>query len=97
MLRATVKLVSASNDDFNIISSTNLNFSPGNTEQTIAITTTGDSFIEGNEVFQVILSTSNPDVQIGDGITTITILDDDGKCIWQHGCAIKLRINICIV
>ncbi|XP_028399458.1 uncharacterized protein LOC114522881 [Dendronephthya gigantea] len=74
---ATVVLVSASNDDFDVISSTNLNFSPGDAQETIAITTDGDVFIEGNEVFQVILSTSSPNVQVDDGVTTITILDDD--------------------
>ena len=41
-----------------------------------------DTLIEGDEVFSVVLSTTNSNVQINDGVTTVTILDDDSK--YEH-------------
>lgn len=58
---------------------TDLTFSPGNTVQNIAISLVQDTLIEGDEVFSVILSTTDLNVQINDGITTVTIQDDDSK------------------
>ena len=86
LFRATISLATASNADFNILSSTELNFSPGYTDETIAIATYDDSVIEADEVFVVILSTTSPSVQIdkAKGITTITINDNDGKSSVLH-------------
>lgn len=80
--RASVVTNSASGADYNVISPndlTALTFSPGNTVQNIAISLVQDTLIEGDEVFSVILSTTNSNVQISDGVTTVTILDDDGE------------------
>ena len=41
-----------------------------------------DTLIEGDEVFSVVLSTTNSNVQINDAVTTVTILDDDSK--YEH-------------
>ena len=81
--RATVSVTNASDADFSVLSSTDLNFGPGNTEETIAIATNDDSIAEDNEIFMVTLSTTNPNVQIDKfkGVTTVTIRDKDGKCI----------------
>jgi hypothetical protein len=43
-----------------------------------------DSLIESDEVFRVNLSTTSSNVEINGGITTVTILDNDGKCV-LHG------------
>ncbi|CAB4021986.1 Hypothetical predicted protein, partial [Paramuricea clavata] len=77
---ATVSLATASDADFDVLSSTELNFSPGNTDETITIATKDDSVIEADEVFVVTLSTTSPSVQIDKvkGVTTITINDNDG-------------------
>ncbi len=64
-----------------MISSTDLTFSPGDTSETIVINTVQDAFIESDEMFHVILSTTNPNVRIDDGVTTVTIVDDDSKCL----------------
>ena len=80
--RATVTLARASDEDFDALPSTVLNFSPGNTEETIVISTKDDSFIEGDEFIVVTLSTTSPNVQIDKdkGVTSININDNDGKC-----------------
>ena len=77
--RATVTLQSASNGDFTVLSSTDLTFSPGDTLESILISTMQDALIESDEVFFVILSTSSSNVRIDDGITTVTIVDNDSK------------------
>lgn len=80
----TISLESASNKDVNVTSSIDLNFSSFNTEESIAISTVEDLLIESDEVFRVNLSTSSSNVEINGGITTVTILDNDGKCV-LHG------------
>ena len=45
------------------------------------IETIDDSIKEENEVFVATLSTTNRNVQIEKGVTTITITDNDGECI----------------
>ncbi|CAB4005231.1 MAM and LDL-receptor class A domain-containing 1-like, partial [Paramuricea clavata] len=76
---ATVSPASASDADFNVLSSTELSFRPGVTKDTIAIATEDDSITEDEEVFVVTLSTTNPSVQIdkAKGVTTVTIKDND--------------------
>ena len=80
--RATVTLTNASDADFIALSSTDLNFGPGNTDETIAIAINDDSIDEDDEIFVVTLSTTSQNVQIDKlkGVTTITIQDNDGKC-----------------
>ena len=59
-----------------------MTFSPGNTVQNIVMSLVQDTLIEGDEVFSVVLSTTNSNVQINDAVTTVTILDDDSK--YEH-------------
>ena len=51
--RATVSRTNASDAVFRILSSTDLNFGPGNNDDTIVIATNDDSIIEADEVFVV--------------------------------------------
>ncbi|CAB4028111.1 Hypothetical predicted protein, partial [Paramuricea clavata] len=76
---ATVLFASASDADFNALPLPGLNFSPGNTDETITIATTDDSIIEPDEVFVVTLSTTSLNVQIDKvkGVIIITINDND--------------------
>ena len=78
--RATVSLANASDEDFSLLSSTDLYFGAGNTEETIAIATYDDSIAEDDEIFMVTLSTTSPNVQIDKfkGVTTVTIQDNNG-------------------
>ena len=62
-----------------MLSTADLTFSPGDTTETIFITTVQDTLIESDEVFLVTLSTTSSNVQIDDGTTTVTIVDDDSK------------------
>lgn len=77
--RATVSSDSTSGADFNVLSSTELSFSPGDTEKNIVIQTVNDELIETDETFFVNLSTTSQVVQINERVTTITITDNDGK------------------
>ena len=82
---ATIVTTSASSGDYNVISPndlTDLTFSPGNTAQSIIMSLVQDTLIEGDEVFTVVLSTTNSNVQINDAATTVTILNDDSK--YEH-------------
>ncbi len=38
-----------------------------------------DSALEGNQTFTVTLTTSDPDVMLGNGMTAITIIDNDSQ------------------
>jgi hypothetical protein len=99
LFRATVSLATASDADFNVLSSTELNFNPGNTDETIAIVTKDDSVIEADEVFVVTLSTTSPSVKIDKvkGVTTITINDNDGKCSVPHVTFLPALKLICCI
>ena len=82
---ATIVTISASSGDYNVISPndlTDLTFSPGNTVQNIVMSLVQDTLIEGDEVFSVVLSTTNSNVQINDAVTTVTILDENSK--YEH-------------
>jgi hypothetical protein len=83
LFRVTVLLVSASDADFDALPLPDLNFGPGNTDETIAIATKDDSIIEPDEFFVVILSTTSSNVQIDKvkGVIFITINDNNGKCV----------------
>jgi hypothetical protein len=40
-----------------------------------------DGALEGNETFTLTLTTSDPDVMLGNDVTTITIIDDEGRIV----------------
>ena len=67
-----------------MLSTADLTFSPGDTTETIFITTVHDPLIESDEVFLITLSTGSSNVQIDDGTTTVTIVDDDSKYTCIH-------------
>ena len=54
-----------------------LTFAPGVTQQNILVEITGDSIVEGNETFTVILSDPSEGASILDGSATGTIANDD--------------------
>ena len=56
-----------------------LTFAPGVTQQNILVAVTGDSVVEGNETFTVILSDPSAGASILDGTATATIVDDDAS------------------
>ena len=53
-------------------------FEAGSTRATGNVQITEDSEIEGSEIFTAVLSSSEPNVMIGDGTASVTILDNDG-------------------
>ena len=58
----------------------NIIFSPGMTgPQCQSVSITNDSILENDEVFVVVLSTTDQDVILNPSITSVTILDDDGN------------------
>jgi hypothetical protein len=71
--------------DFINTTSTSLDFAvgsmPGDTH-CINVSITDDSALEGDETFSValMLTTSDPNVTLGNDTTAVTITDDDGKC-----------------
>ena len=50
----------------------------GSTRAAVRVPILDDSSIENNEIFTGVLSSSEPNVAIGDETATVTILDDDG-------------------
>lgn len=47
--------------------------------QCINITITDDSILENAEIFAIVLETSEPHVMLGNNISFISIVDNDGK------------------
>ena len=67
--------------DFTLpIDSTMIIFESGvtNNTQCVDISIMNDNSLESSEFFSVILSSSDPDVDIDNGVATIVIIDDDG-------------------
>ena len=65
--------------DFTLLS-TNLTFLRGSTDSTlecVSISITDDALLEGNQTFTVTLTTSDPDVLLGNNVTVVTIEDND--------------------
>ena len=54
-------------------------FQAGDDTATVEVTIFDDTIIEDSEIFTAMLSTTDPNVILGDDIATITILDDDGE------------------
>ena len=78
---AVVNLSSAvEHSDYTSISS-DIVFLSGSTNSTpecVNINITDDAALEGNQTFTVTLTTSDPDVLLGNDMTVITIEDNDG-------------------
>ena len=49
--------------------------------QCIVVTILDDEIMERAETFTVTLTTSDPDVTVGDNQTIVTIIDDNGKVL----------------
>ncbi len=54
---------------------------PGETSRCIAINITDDGALEGNQTFQIVISTSDSDVNLENFITDVVIDDDDSKIV----------------
>ena len=69
---------SASHNDFNVLPSTELNFSPGVEEVGIVIAIKNDSINENDEVFVLTIASSNASVHVDKdkGVTIVTVLDE---------------------
>ena len=80
-LRVIITPGSASHNDFNVLSSTKLNFSPGVREGNVVIAIKNDSINENDEVFVVTIASSNASVHVDKdkGVTIVTVLDDTSK------------------
>jgi len=68
-----------STSDYSRISS-NETFTPGsmsNATRCVNLMITDDSVLEGDQIFTVMLTTSDPDVVLGPSVTIITIIDND--------------------
>ena len=50
-----------------------------NTTRCASILTTEDNESEGDETFIAVLTTQDPDIMLGNSVTTVTIVDDDGE------------------
>ena len=53
-------------------------FQTGETEARVRVQISNDLLIESSETFLGLLTSSEPNVMIGDGTATVTILDNDG-------------------
>ena len=60
-------------------------FASGVTTASVSVPIVDDSNIESTEMFTATLTTTESNVMIGEGTTTVTILDDDGEslCMMQ--------------
>ena len=59
--------------------SIDVTFIPGQTTATVEVPITDDSVSEDTEMFSAVLSTTNPNVMLGEDTASVTILDDDSK------------------
>ncbi|MBF0612473.1 MAG: hypothetical protein HQL55_15220, partial [Magnetococcales bacterium] len=75
-IQYTISDGTATSDDYTGKSST-LTFGTGQSSLTFSTTTTGDSNVEGNETFNVSLTSSSTGVAFGTSSATGTILNDD--------------------
>ena len=72
---ATHDGTASAGSDYTAVSGT-LNFAPNETSKTITIPILGDTVVEGNETFSVVLS--NPSgLTLGNSTSVVTIIDDD--------------------
>ena len=76
-------LTAISRFDYTFTSS-DVTFSFGSTDSSLGcvnITILDDAALDGNKAFTVTLTTSDPDVLLGNSLTVITIVDDDSTLI----------------
>ena len=76
-------------DDY-MATTAQVTFAPGETTQTVSVSTVTDVLIEGNEMFTAVLSMVDPNVVLDQDTATATILDNSGKL--KAMCAIKNSI-----
>ena len=82
--RVVVTPGNAKYTDFNVLPSTQLEFSPGNTERKIKIQTKNDLINKGDQVLFVTFVSSNTGVQVdkNKGVAVVIINGNrDGKCV----------------
>jgi chitinase len=73
---ATVNGTATAGSDYTAASGT-VAFATGETQKTIAVSVAGDTVVEADETFSVVLSGASPGLAIGDGQGDATILNDD--------------------
>jgi len=64
--------------DYATVISTTLSFSAGQTSKPVTVNVTGDTVVEPNETFNLVLATPGAGTVISDTTGTATIVDDDG-------------------
>ena len=75
----SLTLSSTAGSDYNDPVVTTVIFGPGVTRATYPVPIVDDSNMEDTETFTASLSTTESNVDIGDGTATVTILDDDSE------------------
>ena len=75
----SLTLSSTAGSDYNDPVVTTVTFASGVTSATYPVPIVDDSTIEDTETFTASLSTTESNVNIGDGTATVTILDDDSE------------------
>ncbi len=75
---ATMDISATAGSDYVAIAATTLNFADGVATQPFAVTVNGDTDVEPDEVFNVLLSNAGAGTSIGDGTGVGTISNDDG-------------------
>ena len=71
-------------DSYYRFTSSDITFPSGSSDSTagcVSITILDDTVLEENQAFTVTLTTSDPDVLLGNNVTVITIEDNDGSPI----------------
>ena len=63
---------------------TTVTFGPGVTSASHSVPIVNDNVVEPTENFAAVLTTTESNVNIGDGATIVNILDDDCKLFLQH-------------
>ena len=74
---ATANGTATAGSDYVAIAATTLNFAAGVATQTFAVTVNGDTTVEPDETFNVLLSNASAGTSIGDGSGLGTITNDD--------------------
>jgi hypothetical protein len=70
--------------DYESLSSFPVTFSPGVTAGRVRIPIINDDIVEGNELFRVLLMSTNPGVLVTQDTATVGIIDTDGEGIIYH-------------
>ena len=81
------------NVDFSSLSSTSLFFSGTSGVECLNISILDDNFVEQNETFSVLLTTSNSAVEISLSSATVTIIDNDTVTIGWSSASFQFDEN----